>query len=114
MEKKIKAGVLGATGMVAQNFLRLLAKHPWFEVVHLAASPSSAGKKYREAVAGRWHMRENIPEKYRDIVVEDAGIVSKAIGKCRLIFSAVEMEKQAIMALEAEYASQGFAVVSNN
>ena len=68
----IKVGILGATGMVGQNYIRLLKNHPWFEVAYLAASPTSAGKKYSEAVAGRWHMREDIPEKVRDIVVEDA------------------------------------------
>ncbi len=114
MEKKIKVGMLGATGMVGQNFLRLLSNHPWFEVVHLAASASSAGKKYSDAVAGRWHMKENIPKELRDIVVEDASNLEKAIGKCELVFSAVEMDKQAIIAMEAEYASKGFAVVSNN
>jgi aspartate-semialdehyde dehydrogenase len=114
MNKKIKVGVIGATGMVGQNYLRLLSNHPWFEVVYLAASPNSAGKKYADAVAGRWHMNEAIPAPYRDILVEDASDVSKAIGKCRLVFSAVEMDKKAIMALEEEYAARGFAVVSNN
>lgn len=114
MDKKLKVGVIGATGMVGQNYLRLLSHHPWFEVVYLAASPNSAGKKYHDAVAGRWHMRENIPERFRNIIVEDAGIVAKALGKCDLIFSAVEMDKQAIIDLEVEYASKGFAVVSNN
>jgi len=114
MEKKLKVGVIGATGMVGQNYLRLLRRHPWFEVVFLAASPHSAGKKYADAVAGRWHMNEPIPPAYRDIVVADASHVSKAVGKCRLVFSAVEMDKKAIMALEEEYAARGFAVVSNN
>ena len=114
MDQKIKVGVIGATGMIGQNYLRLLGNHPWFEVVYLAASPNSAGKKYREAVVGRWHMKTDIPEKFRDIIVEDASLVEKAAGKCSLIFSAVEMEKQAILAVEAEYARQGFAVVSNN
>lgn len=114
MEKKIKVGVIGATGMVGQNYLKLLSRHPWFEVEYLAASPQSAGKKYADAVAGRWHMDEDIPEKFRDIIVEDASYVSKAAGKCRIIFSAVEMEKKAIMALEEEYAGKGYAVVSNN
>ena len=114
MDKKIKVGVIGATGMIGQNYLRLLSRHPWFEVVFLAASPNSAGKKYAEAVAGRWHMNEAIPAEFRDIVVEDASSVSKAVGKCKLIFSAVEMDKKAILALEEEYAGQGFAVVSNN
>ncbi len=114
MQKKIKVGVLGATGMVGQNFLTLLSNHPWFEVVHLAASASSAGKRYSDAVAGRWHMKENIPKELGDVIVEDASNVEKAIGKCELVFSAVEMDKQVIIAMEAEYASKGFAVVSNN
>jgi aspartate-semialdehyde dehydrogenase len=114
MESKIKVGVLGATGMVGQNFLRLLNNHPWFEVVHLAASASSAGKKYSEAVAGRWHMREDIPVSMANLVVEDATKIDKAVSKCSLVFSAVEMDKQAIIDMEAEYAKQGLAVVSNN
>jgi len=114
MDKKLKVGVVGATGMIGQNYLRLLSRHPWFEVVYLAASPNSAGKKYADAVAGRWHMKEDIPDEFRNVVVEDAGNVSKAIGKCRLVFSAVEMDKKAIMAMEDEYAGRGFAVVSNN
>ena len=114
MDKRIKVGVIGATGMIGQVYLKLLSRHPWFEVVYLAASPNSAGKKYADAVAGRWHMNEDIPAAYRDIVVEDASNVSKAAGKCRLIFSAVEMDKKAILALEEEYAGKGFAVVSNN
>jgi aspartate-semialdehyde dehydrogenase len=114
MDKKIKVGVIGATGMVGQRYLLLLNKHPWFEVVYLAASPNSAGKKYADAVAGRWHMNEDMPEKYRDIVVEDASNVSKAAGKCKLVFSAVEMDKKAVVALEEEYAGKGFAVCSVN
>ena len=111
---KMKVGVLGATGMVGQNFLRLLANHPWFEVVYLAASPNSAGKKYADAVVGRWHMKEDMTDAVKNIVVEDASNVDKAIGKCSLVFSAVEMDKQAILAIEMEYAKKGFAVVSNN
>jgi aspartate-semialdehyde dehydrogenase len=114
MDTRIRVGVLGATGMVGQVFLRLLANHPWFEVVYLAASPNSAGKKYADAVAGRWHMKTDLPEQYKGIVVEDASNVDRAVGKCRLVFSAVEMDKQAILAVEAEYAKKGFAVVSNN
>jgi aspartate-semialdehyde dehydrogenase len=114
MDKKIKVGVLGATGMVGQNYLKLLAHHPWFEVVYLAASPNSAGKKYADAVTGRWHMDVDIPEVYRNVVVEDASNVVKVVGKCRIIFSAVELDKKSILTLEEEYAAKGFAVVSNN
>ena len=114
MDKKLKVGVIGATGMIGQIYLRLLSNHPWFEVAYLAASPNSAGKKYSDAVEGRWHMKTDLPAKYKDIIVEDAGQVTKAAGKCSVIFSAVEMDKQAILSTEAEYAKQGFAVVSNN
>jgi aspartate-semialdehyde dehydrogenase len=114
MEQKMKVGVLGATGMVGQNYVRLLARHPWFEVTYLGASPASAGKQYAAAVAGRWHMREPIPENIAGLTVNDAGKVDAVIGQCSLVFSAVEMDKPAILALEAEYAAKGFAVVSNN
>jgi aspartate-semialdehyde dehydrogenase len=114
MVNKIKVGVIGATGLIGQVYLRLLHNHPWFDVAYMAASPNSAGKKYSDAVAGRWHMKEDMPEEYRDIVVEDASKVDKAVGKCKLVFSAVEMDKKAIIAIEEEYASKGFAVVSNN
>ncbi len=114
MDKRIKVGVLGATGMVGQNFLKLLKGHPWFEVAYVAASPNSAGKKYADAVAGRWHMNTDLPEACRDIIVEDASNVAKAAGKCRIVFSAVEMDKKSILAIEEEYAAAGFAVVSNN
>jgi aspartate-semialdehyde dehydrogenase len=114
MDKKLKVGVIGATGMVGQNYLRLLENHPWFEVTYLAASPNSAGKKYAEAVAGRWHMRTSIPENVKNLIVEDASQVDQATGRCRPIFSAVEMEKAAILAIEAGYAGKGFGVVSNN
>jgi aspartate-semialdehyde dehydrogenase len=111
---KMKVGILGATGMVGQNFVRLLSDHPWFEIAYLAASPGSAGKRYGEAVAGRWHMLTEIPVTVRDMVVADANIVQNAAGKCSVLFSAVEMDKSAITSLESEYASRGFAVVSTN
>jgi aspartate-semialdehyde dehydrogenase len=114
MSQKIQVGILGATGMVGQNFIRLLANHPWFEVTYLAASPKSAGQTYLEAVSGRWHMSTMIPESIGKIVVQDASNIAGAKGKCQLVFSAVEMEKDAITALELAYAAEGFAVVSNN
>ena len=54
MEKKLRVGILGATGMVGQRFISLLEHHPWYEVVTVAASPRSAGRTYEEAVGGRW------------------------------------------------------------
>lgn len=111
---KIKIGVLGATGMVGQNYIRLLDNHPWFEVEYVAASPNSAGKRYEDAVAGRWHMQTPIPNNVRNLIVGDANQILQAQGRCRLVFSAVEMDKTAVAELELGYASNGFAVVSNN
>ncbi len=114
MANRIPVGVLGATGMVGQNFIRLLENHPWFEVVYVAASPQSAGKTFAEAVKGRWHMSTPLPAKVSHLIVEDAGNVKAAQGKCALLFSAVDLDKKAIAALELAYAAAGFAVVSNN
>lgn len=112
--QKIEVGVIGATGMVGQNYIQLLAKHPWFKVTYVAASPRSANQKYEDAVAGRWLMNTSIPEPVSGLVVGDANKIEQAKERCRLIFSAVEMDKSKVSTLELEYASQGFAVVSNN
>jgi aspartate-semialdehyde dehydrogenase len=114
MSSRIKVGILGATGIVGQNYVRLLNQHPWFEVAYVAASLQSANKIYEEAVSGRWHMSCPIPEIARDLVVQDASDVSAAENKCDVVFSAVNMDKKAVAALELDYASKGFAVISNN
>lgn len=112
--REIRVGVLGATGMVGQNFIRLLHNHPWFNVSYVAASPRSAGKTYVDAVAGRWHMDQEIPENVKQLIVKDASNVDDAKPHCDLIFSAVDLNKQAIRELESAYAASGFPVVSNN
>ena len=98
--KKMKVGVIGGTGMVGQNYVRLLRDHPWFEVTYIAASPRSAGKRYAEAVSGRWLMPEPIPEQINALVVQDANLVESAKGKCELIFSAIEADKDTVRKLE--------------
>ena len=113
MNQKIKVGVLGATGMVGQRYIKLLENHPWFEVSYVAASPRSAGKLYKDAVQNRWLIGENIPEGVQNLTVEDANIAEKALGKCQFVFSALEMGKDEIKALEASYAQNGIPVVSN-
>ncbi len=110
---RIPVGVLGATGMVGQRYINLLADHPWFEVTYVAASPRSAGKLYKDAVSSRWLIGANIPEGVANLTVEDANDPSKAIGKCRFVFSALEMGKDEIKALEEAYAAEGIPVVSN-
>ena len=111
---KINVGVLGATGMVGQNYICLLSHHPWFEVTYVAASVRSAGKLYSDAVQGRWLMHEPIPERVKDLIVEDANVSNTALGRCTLVFSAIEADKATIRSLEEDYAGKGIAVVSNN
>jgi aspartate-semialdehyde dehydrogenase len=114
MDNKIEIGILGATGMVGQNFIRLLNGHPWFDIKYLAASPNSAGKKYHEAVSNRWLMKEDIPEYVRNLTVHDANKIEEASGKCKLLFSALEMDKESLKKMEMDYAKNDFIIVSNN
>ncbi|GMO22428.1 MAG: aspartate-semialdehyde dehydrogenase [Termitinemataceae bacterium] len=118
MSAKIPVGILGATGMVGQNYISLLENHPWFEVRYVAASERSAGKKYGDAMAGRWHLRSVCPQSVKNIMVEDANDVVRATeaaknGDLAFVFSALEMGKDEILKLEDKYASSGIPVVSN-
>jgi aspartate-semialdehyde dehydrogenase len=111
--QKISVGVLGATGMVGQNYITLLEGHPWFEVTYVAASPRSAGQTYADAVKGRWHMSRDMSPKVAGLVVRDANDVSAAVGRCDFVFSALDMGKDEIRALEDAYAAADVPVVSN-
>ena len=111
---KYKVGVLGATGMVGQRFVTLLANHPWFDIAVLAASPRSAGKTYEEAVEGKWKLEESMPECVRKIIVMDVSKVNEIAQKVVFVFSAVDMKKEEIKAIEEEYAKAEVPVVSNN
>mgnify|MGYP001215723282 CR=1 FL=1 len=113
--KKYKVGVIGATGMVGQRFVSLLDNHPWFELTVVAASSRSAGKTYEEAVAGRWFMPAPVPEAAKKLVVKTAGTdISEIAGAVDFVFSAVDMKKEEIKALEEAYARAECPVVSNN
>lgn len=114
MDKKLRVGVLGATGMVGQRFLSLLENHPWYEVVVVAASPNSAGKTYEEAVGGRWKMTTPMPEKFKKLVVMNVNEVEKVAAQVDFVFSAVDMSKDEIKAIEEAYAKTETPVVSNN
>lgn len=114
MDKKLKVGVLGATGMVGQRFLSLLENHPWYEVVVVAASPSSAGKRYEDAVGSRWKMTTPMPEAYKDLIVMNVNDVDAVASKVDFVFSAVDMTKEEIKAIEEAYAKTETPVVSNN
>ena len=113
--KSYNVAIIGATGMVGQRFSLLLANHPWFHVTALAASPASAGKAYRDAVAGRWAMTSPIPEKLADMVVLDAEKdIDKIASLVDFVFCAVNMKKEEIKALEEKYAKAEIPVISNN
>ena len=114
MEKKLRVGILGATGMVGQRFISLLENHPWYEVVTVAASPRSAGKTYEEAVGGRWKMTTPMPEAVKNLVVANVNEVEKVAASVDFVFSAVDMTKEEIRAIEDAYAKTETPVVSNN
>ena len=114
MSEKLRVGILGATGMVGQRFISLLENHPWFEVVTLAASARSAGKTYEEAVGGRWKMDTPMPEAVKKLVVMNVAEVEKVAATVDFVFSAVDMSKEEIKAIEEEYAKTETPVVSNN
>lgn len=105
-DKRLRAGVLGATGLVGQRIVKLLAEHPWFELTEVAASERSSGKTYAEAV--RWHLDTPIPAAARDLVVKglDPSLA------CDFVFSALDSS----VAGEAEenFARAGYPVVSNS
>lgn len=114
MSEKLRVGILGGTGMVGQRFIALLENHPWFQVTTIAASERSAGKTYEEAVGGRWKMDTPMPEAVKKIVVMNVNEVEKVAAQVDFVFSAVDMSKDEIRAIEEAYAKTETPVVSNN
>ena len=113
--KKFNVGVIGATGMVGQRFMLLLANHPWFDVKVLAASARSAGKSYQDAAGDKWAFDCEIPEKFRAMTVLDAEAdMDASATQVDFVFCAVNMDKAKIRALEEAYAKKEVPVVSNN
>ena len=112
--KKTDVAVLGATGMVGQRFVSLLENHPYFNVKVLAASPSSKGKKYVDAVEGRWKIENPIPDYAKELIVQDVSDVSNIAKEVELVLCALDMDKDDIIKIEEEYAKAEVVVVSNN
>jgi len=104
--KKFKAGVLGATGLVGQRLVSLLANHPWFELTEVAASERSATKRYEDAA--RWHLDAPIPERARHLIVKQ---LAPALD-CDFLFSA--LDSSVAGPAEEEFARAGYPVVSNS
>ena len=114
MSRKLRVGILGGTGMVGQRFISLLDNHPWFEVTAIAASPRSADKTYGECIDGRWKLETPCPEAVKGIVVKNVKDVEAVAAEVDFCFSAVDMSKDEIRAIEEEYAKTETPVVSNN
>ena len=112
--EKLKVGVIGGTGMVGQRYVTLIANHPWFELAAIAASARSAGKTYEEAVGAKWALDDPMPECAKKLVVKNAADVADVVKDVDFVFSAVDMKKEEILALEEEYAKAECPVVSNN
>src|SRR5579862_401407 len=106
MEARIEVGVLGATGMVGQHFIKFLQGHPWFDLTWLGASDRSAGKKYRDAA--KWHLDGPTPAGVADMIVQD----SKPGKAPKLMFSA--MDASVATEIEQAFANAGHVVVSNS
>ena len=104
--RKFRAGVLGATGMVGQRFVHMLANHPWFELADIAASERSSGRRYAEVV--KWHLDSPIPEAARNLVVKDLAPNLD----CDFVFSA--LDSSVAGTAEEEFARAGYPVLSNS
>src|SRR5512147_3132819 len=113
-QKKLKVGVLGATGMVGQRFLALLENHPWYEVTLLAASANSAGQRYADLMKGRWALKSAIPAAAAGLTVRNASDVKAIASAVDFVFCAVDMTKEETAKLEEDYARSETPVVSNN
>lgn len=114
MSEKLKVGILGGTGMVGQRFISILENHPWFEVTEIAASPRSAGQTYEECIEGRWKLETPVPDCVKKIVVKNVNEVEEVSKDVDFVFSAVNMSKDEIKAIEEQYAKTETPVVSNN
>ncbi|MBR2339800.1 MAG: aspartate-semialdehyde dehydrogenase [Clostridia bacterium] len=114
MMQKLKAGIVGATGMVGQRFITLVENHPYFEITALVASPRSAGKKYCEAVDGRWKMKTEIPDSVKDMEIISSEDIEKISSLVDFVFCAVDMKKDEIRELEYKFARAEIPVISNN
>ena len=103
MEKKIKVGILGATGSVGQKFIELLKDHPWFEIAELGASERSAGKKYKDAC--NWIMKTGLKSEIADLEIKECVPNFKS----KLIFSG--LDSSVAEEIETDFANAGYFII---
>lgn len=106
---KVKVAVLGATGSVGQRFIQILEGHPYFEVSHLCASESSAGRPYGEVMQNRWKISSDIPEYAKKIMVTTPD--PSSMKDVFLAFSG--LDSSVAGEIEKSYANAGIHIVSN-
>src|SRR5262245_18349850 len=104
--KKIAVGILGATGMVGQRFIELLSSHPWFEIVALAASDRSVGKRYQDAI--KWSMATPLSQNIADMSI----VACQPDLPCNVVFSG--LDSSVAGEIEERFAQAGYKVISNS
>lgn len=114
MSKKLKVGILGATGFVGQRLITLLHNHPFFEIAVLGASERSAGKTYEEALNGKWKLDIDMPDMVKNMTVKNINEVEEISSLVDFVFCAVNMPKDDIKKIEEAYAKAETPVISNN
>ena len=112
--EKLKVGILGATGMVGQQFISRLDQHPLFSIACLAASPRSAGQPYAAAVSERWSMADPIPEAIAQMQVHAVSDLAAICPEVDFVFCALSTDKEETRRLEDAYALREIPVISAN
>lgn len=114
MGKKVRVGVLGATGFVGQRLITLLDNHPYFDVTVIAASERSAGRTYEDVLKGKWKLKTTMPTWAKDMVIRNINDIEEIKNEVDFVFCAVNMPADEIRQIEEAYAKAEVPVVSNN
>ncbi len=113
--KKLNVSILGATGLVGQNLVDILHRHPWFNIVDLAASKNSMGQNYYDKVKSNWNFPNPIPNRLKKITLRDAEAVETTPSNVECVFCAMSLPNELdTKKLEFNYARNGYPVISNN
>lgn len=114
MKRKMRVGVLGATGFVGQRLITLLDNHPYFDVTVIAASERSCGRTYEDVLKGKWKLKTAMPTWAKDMVIKNINAIEEIKNEVDFVFCAVNMPADEIRQIEEAYAKAEIPVVSNN